>query len=592
MPEPSRLSQKSLTDWIPLVDTVRRYRFADLWADLPAALTVALFAIPQAMAYAMVAGVPPVHGLYAAVIACLLTSVFQSSQFLINGPANAMSVMLASNVALFAAGGDPLAMVLVLTVVAGLLQIGMGLLGLGTVTRFVSTPVLHGFAAGAGVYIVANQLPALLGLHGPLPRLQIGDLTLERTCVVQVIATATRLGDTHLASVALGFGTFAAIRLMRIAERRWKRRLPSTLLGLVLATVASELLRLGAGPAGPHRVQVVADIQHITRHLPSLTLPDLTLIPPTQLLGPALVLAILGTIEAIAIARTLADRSGHNFDPNQQLVAQGIGNMGAGLFGGIASTGSFTRSAVNFEAGARTRMSGVLAGVMVMVLVLAFGPLADRIPVPALAGSLVHVATILVDRKHLQRAMATTRADRFGLLVTFGAVLVLSHLEQALFLGIGISLALAMRRAHRVEVQRLVEGPDGELHEAPLGVPGDAPVTMLNVEGELFFAAVDQLESALRPFTHGGVLVLRMRSARNLDATICEALARLAEGTRQAGGHLVLCGIMPGAVETLRRAGLLGALGPDAIFPAEVEVYGASRKAMVRAHRLAGDRAP
>ncbi len=565
------------------MQTLRSYRREYLRGDITAALTVALFAIPQSMAYALVAGVPPVHGLYAAIVASVLGAAFGSSNFLIDGPTNAISVMLAANLGLLAGGGDPVAVMLAITVLTGVIQIAVGSLRLGSVTRFVSMPVLHGFTAGAGVYIVAGQLPAMFGFASTPPPVTIGGLALQSTCLTKILGTVLQLGETNLVALAVALGTFATIRGVRRYEKHSGQRLPATLIGIALATVACELLGLSSPELGEARVRIVADIQEITRSLPSLHMPNFMAVAPQRLLGPAAAIAVLGSIEAIAIARTLADRSGQDFDPNKQLVGEGVANVGTGLFGGLTSSGSFTRSAVNYEAGASTRLAGVLCGLFVALLLLAFAPAANRIPVPALAGSLLHVALILVDPRKIKTSMTTTRADRWGLLVTFAGVLLLSHLEQALFVGIAVSLAIVTRRAERVELHRLELGDDDELHESDWdGLHGDEPILALDVQGELFFAVVDSFERSLRPLTTGHVryLILRLRNARNLDSTVCEGIERLAQTMKGNDGCIVFAGVTMGTEGTLRRAGVIDSLGEGCLFPTEGRVYRSTRHAI------------
>ncbi len=579
-PEPNGVAK--LLAAVPLVQTLRTYERGYLRGDLTAALTVALFAIPQSMAYALVAGVPPVHGLYAAIVACILGAAFGSSNFLIDGPTNAISVMLAANLGLLAGGGDPVAVMLAITVLTGAIQITVGAFKLGSITRFVSMPVLNGFTAGAGIYIVAGQLPAMFGFPTKPPPLTLGGMELETTCLTKIVGTGLNLHETNLAALGLALGTFVIIRAIRWSETHTGKRLPATLIGIATATLACELLGLGDASAGAWKVKIVEDIQLITRTLPSLHLPDFTVVSPQELIGPATAIAVLGSIEAIAIARTLADRSGQDFDPNQQLVGEGVANVGTGLFGGLTSSGSFTRSAVNYEAGAVTRFAGVLCGLLVLVLLLAFAPLANRIPIAALAGCLLHVAIILVNPKKIKVSMTTTRADRWGLLVTLVGVLVLSHLEQALILGIAVSMALVTRRAHRFELRRLVF-EDGAFHECVLEGPQEGEeIAVFDVGGELFFAAVDSFERALRPFTTGGtkVLILRMRHARNLDSTVCEGMVRLADAMRKSGGQMIFSGVPKGTAGTLKRAGVIEALGEQSLFPTEGRVYRSTRHAL------------
>jgi SulP family sulfate permease len=260
------------------------------------------------------------------------------------------------------------------------------------------------------------------------------------------------------------------------------------------------------------------------------------------------------------------------------------------LVGGFASSGSFSRTAVNFEAGAVTRLSCILSGALTLVLVLVFAPQANMIPIAALAGTLVHVGFKLVDVGRLQSAYATTTGDRVVLLTTFAAVLLTEQLEHALFVGIGVSVYYALRRAEGFKLRVLSEAPDGTLREVAELDPSHAgEVTVLNLQGELFFAAAEVLQAELVRVleTSARFIVLRVQEAYNLDATTAAAIVHVAQRARARGGRLLLCGVRPGMHGTLERSGLLPTIGEDAIFPADRELLGSTRRAISYAHELA-----
>jgi SulP family sulfate permease len=339
-----------------------------------------------------------------------------------------------------------------------------------------------------------------------------------------------------------------------------------------------------------HRVSVVRDIEPLTRHLPSVQLPVFDLGVLRALIGPALAIALMGSVEAIAIGKTLATRAGHPFDASRQLIGEGLCNIGASLVGGFASSGSFSRTAVNYESGAVTRMSCVLSGVLVMILVMLCAPLANVIPIAALAGTLVHIGLKLVDVARLKAVFGTTTGDRVVLLATFGSVLFAEHLETALYVGIAVSIYFALRRAEGFKLRPLSVSADGNLSEVPEGeLDKVGDVLVLNLQGELFFAAADELQGELLRMldTSASVIVLRVQEAYNMDATTGAAIAHVAQRARKRGGRLLLCGVRPGMYGTFERAGLLAEIGQDAVFPAEREVLAATRKALRYARELA-----
>lgn len=574
---------------LPFLRTIRGYRGTYARRDLVAGLTVALFTIPQGMAYSLIAGFPPQAGIITSVAASILGAVFGSSEFLINGPTNAISVMIAANAALFAAHGDPVQMIILLTLMIGVAQVVTGALRIGSFTRFVSEPVLIGFTSGAGLYIVINQLPALLGLEKADLVKDIAGWAPPKAAVFDLVRVVLSLSGTKTATLILGVSTFAIVRLLQRLEPRLGRRIPAPFFAVAAITFAGWALGLGE-PDSLNRVKIVRDIQPLTRELPGLVMPTLDFGAMQAMAGPMFAIGLMGAVEAIAIGKALAAKAGHHFDASRQLIGEGLCNVGAALVGGFASSGSFSRTAVNFESGAITRMSCVASGVLVLVIVFLFAPVANYIPIAALAGTLVHIGLKLVDVGRLQAVYSTTVGDRVVLVATFATVLLTEHLETALFVGIAVSIGYALLRAEGFKLTVLVEGDGGSFIEAPHMSPADTgDVTVLNLQGELFFAAAEVLEKQLTRMLDDNTrfIVLRVQEAYNMDATTAEAIAHVATQARQRGGRLILCGVRPGMYGTFERAGLLKQIGKDAIFRAEGEILASTRAAAAYAHSLA-----
>jgi len=585
-------ARESAEPWLwrllPFMHTLAEYRVAYLRADFVAGLTTALFTVPQAMAYALIAGVPPTLGIATATVASILGAAFGSSEFLINGPTNAICVMVAGYASLFAALGDSAQALVLLTLMIGIVQVCAGLLRIGTLTRFVSEPVLTGFTAGAGVYIVINQLPSFLGI----PKTRIVDspwgLSLPHTAVFELLRVACSLQAVHWVSCAIALAAFAIMRGSQTLERRLGRRIPAGFIAVSLATLCVFWFELDRQDS-PLRVRVVRDIEPLTRQLPALMWPELSFTRARALLGPALAIGLMGAVEAIAVGKSLASRAGHMFDASRQLIGEGLCNLGAASVGGFASSGSFSRTAVNYEAGAITRVSCMVSGALTLLTVVTFAPAANRIPIAALAGTLVHVGIKLVDVARLKGLFSATAGDRSVLLVTFIAVLFVEHLEHALFLGVLVSFGYALRRAEGFKLRVLAETPEGSLREVAPDEPVPSDVTVLNLQGELFFAAAEELQQELLRVldTCSPFIVLRIQEAYNLDATTAGAIGLVAERARQRGGRLLLCGVRPGMHGTLQRAGFLPQLGDDGIFPADRELLGSTRRAIEYARSLA-----
>jgi SulP family sulfate permease len=579
---------------VPLVRTLRSYRAAYLRPDFIAGLTTALFTIPQSLAYALIAGFRPVAGLSTAVAASILGATFGSSEFVIDGPTNAISVMVAANAALFAAHGDPVQAIVLLTLMVGALQLIASLLRAGSLVRFVSEPVLTGFTAGAGLYIVINQIPSFLGIGKAAIPATVWGLALPKAAAFDLLRVSVALPATNGAALSIGAFTFLTIRVLQWLEKRVSFRVPANFIGVALATCLVAAAGLDTG-TGAHRVRVVRDIEPLMRAIPHLHLPRIDLKLMRNLFVPALSIAVMGAVESIAISKVLAGRARHPFEANRQIFGEGMANLGAALVGGFASAGSFSRTAANYEAGAVTRVSAALSGLLALLIVIVLAPVANRIPIAALAGTLVHVGLRLVDVGRWRAMFSTTPGDRAVLVVTFVGVLFVEHLETALILGVWLSLYFALRRAEGFKMQIMKFDEEGALRAAREGDPGgDSEVAVVNLQGELFFAAADEIQAGLLKLLDGSrarFVVLRLQEAYNLDATAAIALSKVAVEARGRGGRLVLCGVRPGMLGTLARSRAVDVIGRDAVFPHEGEMLASTRRASEFAHRLAAQAA-
>jgi SulP family sulfate permease len=420
------MGNKTLARWFSLPG----YGRALLRRDAVAGLTVATIAVPQAMAYALLAGVPPMYGLHTAIVVTALGSLFGSSAHLINGPTTAISLVVFGIVAGTGTGPDDpdrIALVAALAVLAGSIQIALSLLKLGGLGRHLPEAVLLGFMAGAGLLEGLAQIPTALGLR---PAGTGDDHLLGRLWL-----TCSRGGPVDLTSLTICLSAVALLGGLRWLSARLKVRLPEMLLSLALVSVFVGLL--GPAPAAGR-----VGLRYVESGLPTPRLP----LPPSgtvlhlgALAGGALAVALLGLAEAVAMAKALADRSGQQVDYNRQCLAQGLANLGGGLFGCLPGSGSLSRSAINYHAGAATRLSGVIAAAAVAVALWLFAPLLGRVPPPALAGVLLWTAWSLVDPRRLWGRLRSSRADAAVVLSTV-LVAVLGGIEFAVLAGIAASV--------------------------------------------------------------------------------------------------------------------------------------------------------
>ena len=530
------------------LEILRGYRPRHIRPDLVAGATVAVLAIPQCIAYAAIAGLPPTYGLYSAVVATIAGALWGSSRHLSTGPTNAISILVLSILTPLAAIGAPeyLIAASAMAVMVGVLCIAFGFARLGMLVNFASRSVLLGFTAGAGVLIAVGQLRNLLNID--IPR----SPHLWKT----VLNLATNLDQLHLTSLILGGVTVMVILVID----GFTRRLPGAILALV--GTGAFVAALGVDRLG------VAVVGEVPRAMPRVTEFSIGWMFEQDLFGPllmgALAVSALGLVEAISIAREIARQSGEHLDVNQELIGQGMANITAGIFSGYASSGSFTRSAVNFQTGARSQMSSVFCGLFILAGVLAFGPLAAYLPRASLAGLIMLIAYRMVDWRGVRRVMRGSRSETGIMVSTFAATLVVP-LEFAVLAGIILSLAIYIYNSSMPTVEPVV--PDENFHQ--FVVNPQAPVCpqlgIMRIQGSLFFGAATHVEDSLLANFEANpgqtVLLLRMHGVDRCDLSGIDVLEGILRMYRGAGGDLYLTNVRPSVRDFMRRTGFEHILG-------------------------------
>lgn len=580
----------SSSRWLPFTDL--RGAHPPRWgADLSAALAVTFLGLPQGIAYAMIAGLPPKVGLYAATLPVILGGLLRSSRFVVTGPTNAVSLLVGGAAAVLAAelGASPLQVATTLAFMVGVFQLSAGLLRLGAIVDYISGPVVLGYITGAGVLIGVGQLHELTATTAGEGRL-----------LGKVSGWAAGLGETDVLALGMGLGTVALI----LGLRRVAREIPGAIVAVVLGILAAALLDLPA-----RGLRTVADLSPIPAGLPPLTLPSLDGL--WLLLPAALAATVLSLVESSAVARSIAAKTGDELDADVEFAGQGVANLAAAFVGSYPVSGSLSRSALTHELGANSRLAGVLSGVFVLVLVLVAGPLLDLTPLPVLAGLLLVIAGDLVNLKRIRSTLRAGLGDGVALVATILGTWTL-RLDHAIYLGVGLSIVLFLRRARmlvsrelavdtrlRLREVRLDDDPhddneDDEEHARLEGCRRCPAVRILHLEGSLFFGAAGELRHVLDEVSRDPevrVLVLRVKRARDLDATGASVLVSLHRRLRAQGRHLLVVGMRQGMMERLERTGSAAAIGAENLFPTEAQWFRAMDRAVERALELAGDHA-
>jgi SulP family sulfate permease len=528
---------------IPALDSLRSYSPRSFRLDVQAGLTVAAIAVPQAMAYASIAGLPPQYGLYTAIVMTAIGALFDSSRQLINGPTNAISIALFSALAAVPADQKvPCAILMALLV--GVAQTGITLLRLGDLTRYISQAVIVGFTLGAAVLLILDQSKNLLGLPAAEQA--------SEHFLVRFGRTMAHVGEAKPWAVAIGAGTILVVMVLRQLGRRLRVQLPELLMAVL--TAAGLVWALGLSE------DQVRTIGEVPRSLPPFGVPEVTFDRLRELAPGALAIALLGLLEAIAMAKAIAAQTGQKLDINQQCLSEGLANVTGSFFHCFPGSGSLTRSAINQQAGAVSQWSGVFSAAAVAATVLLFAPVAGYVPRAALAGILMVSAVKLVNRKQLLYHLRATRFDLLIVLITAVSAVAVS-VEFCILIGIFLSFVLYVPRAAKVDLTELTLTPERVIRER---LPEDhacGRMLLYSLEGELFFGSAPDLGEHLATIERRAepgvrVVVLRLKRVRNPDAVCLVLVESFLARLEARGVTVLLCGVRDDLARVLRSTGL------------------------------------
>ncbi len=540
------------------------------WPDVLAGLTVAMVALPQGMGYAAIVGVNPLYGLYTAIVPAIIGALFGSSNHLITGPTNATALATASVLLAYAGQPDYVEYVFAVAVITGLLRLVLGLLRLGGMIRYVSHSVLTGFLAGAGILIVVNQLHSLLGLARPA-----GANTL--TIVADVVQ---RLSLSNPYALATGLLTMGLL----LAGRRWMVKIPAALLAIVLAGLFVHAV--GWSSRG---IVLIRDLGSLSEAVPTFHAPQVPLREQLALAVSAAPIALLSLVEAMSIAYTIMLASRQYIDPSREFVGQGFASLVGGFFHCIPSSGSLARSAVAYGSGARTRLAGVLSGGFVLLMLLLFSPYIGYIPVASLAGVVIVSAQRLVDYERLSLTWKSPATNRLVLGTTFISTLVLP-LHVAILVGTLLSIGVYLHESSNIRLSYLCPSASGGFEEHGLQrcLDDHPAIALVNLEGTLYFAAVDDLQNKLEEVLQADVrvLILRVRRFHLLAGAGISAFRRIFDRAKVAKAVVLISGVSDEFKQILESSELEGVVGRDQTFWASISLFESTQQALERASEI------
>lgn len=542
--------------------TVIKTRKSGWLTDLLAGITGAVAGAPQAMAFAIIAGVSPVYGLYTAIVSTIVGALTSSSVYMTIAPTNALALFVGTTVIRFDESSR-LERMVVLTLVAGGFQLVAGLLRLGDTTRFVSNAVMTGFLSGAGVLIILGQLHHLTGYEGES----------HGRLLAKTWDWLLHLDQSDLQTTLIGVS--ATVMIFALHHTRFKSI--ATLSALILSWIFIQL-------AGWDGVAVVRDMAAVSAGLPQPSLPDLRYVP--ELWTAALAIAVLSLVQSAGLSRNVPQPDGRLPDISRDFTGQGLANIVGSFFFNMPSGGSLSRTAVNISAGARSRMANVWAGVFVALILLVFGRWIEEVALAVLAGHLIVASMSLISLKQIRLVWEIGWAAQVAMGATFLAALLLP-LEYSIYIGVVLSLGLYLyTSSNNLEIKQLIPLEGGQFRAA--AVPGKLPdhdLMVLNVEGNLYFAAVNTLEHLLPAVGNAqkAVVIIRLRGNKYLGSTGLRLLERYAEQLEAQGGLLILCGVCEPVAGQLQRTGKMERFGRENVFLQGDVLLESTRAAVARA---------
>jgi SulP family sulfate permease len=543
----------------PFIAWFRLTTIETIKADFFAGLTGAIIVLPQSVAFATIAGMPPEYGLYTAMVIPIVAALFGSSFHLVSGPTTAISIVVFAAVSKYAEPGSAefVSLALTLTFLAGVYQLVFGLAKFGMLVNFVSHNVVIGFTAGAALLIASSQIPYIVGID--IPR---GEGFLNTWFDIY-----TGVGEFNIYLLIVGLGTLVTAIVVKILKPKFPNLLIGMLVGGLLAFYlggfTDSIKTVGAMPA----------------YFPPLSTPDFSLNSLKALAPEAFAIALLGLIEASSIGRSIATKSNQRINANQEFIGQGTSNIVGSFFSSYASSGSFTRSGVNFESGARTPLSAILAALFLMAIVFLVAPLISYLPLAAMAGVILLVAYNLIDFKNIKKTFTYSKSESVIFTATFLATL-LFELEFAIYLGVLLSLMLFIAKTSTPDVHTLAFGtPPGEgdrrlqsIRKAPLV---QCPqLKIIRIDMSIYFGSINHIQKQISQIVDNQRIyhILIVASGVNfIDLAGIEALLIENKRLKAQNGSLYFVAVKSTAFEFMEKVNFVNEIGRDNFFDSKAE---------------------
>jgi sulfate permease, SulP family len=523
-------------------------------ADFFAGLTGAVIVLPQGIAFATIAGLPPEYGLYTAMMTPIIAALFGSSRHLVSGPTTAISIVVFSAISHHATVGTPefVALALTLTFLAGVYQLAFGIARLGALVNFVSHTVVIGFTAGAAILIATSQMKHITAL----------DMPKGESFINIWIDLFNGIGDINLYVFLIAMVTLG----VAITARKMMPKSPYLLIAMIVGSLVAMFLK--------NYTDGIRLVGEIPAHLPPLSSPEFSMETIRMLAPEAFAVALLGLIEAVSISRAVATKSNQRIDANQEFIGQGLSNIFGSFFSSYAGSGSFTRSGINYEAGAKTPLSAIFAAILLMIIVLLIAPLTAYLPIAAMGGIILLVAYNLIDFHHIRQTLVFSKSETSILLTTFFATLFL-ELEFAIYLGVLLSLVLFLAKTSTPQIPTLSidVSPDGterkliNIQKKPLK---QCPqLKIIRIDMSIYFGSINHIQKRINQIVDNERIyhILIVATGINfIDLAGAEALVSENNRLKQYNGGLYFVGLKSSVYEFAAKSCFIKKIGNDRFF--------------------------
>ncbi len=550
-----------------IITTISNYKLKYFRQDLTAALGVAAISLPQVMAFALLAGLNPIYGLYTFIVSNILFFITGSSNYMIVGPTNMVSVTIASSLnAIGAVTPDNyLQFVILLTFLVGAFQVVLGLIKIGNLVNYISDTVIIGITTGVSFIIISGQLENLLEIEIPAG---------SGNVISNILNLINNIEQTNFYGLAMGIFTIIAVLLCK----KYFPRLPSYLAGVIAAIILVIIFDL-------HQYLVI--IGSIDASLPPLRIPRFDLQAFRILSSSALSIAILGFTQVLSIVKIMEEKTGEITDLNREFISQGFINMGGSFFSSFAITGSFSRSFTNVELGGKTRFTALMASMTVLISVILFSRLVSLIPISSLAAVVILVAVSMLDIEEILKCFSTTRADAITFLVTFTTTVLTPRLDFAIYVGVIVSAVIVLRNTSDINYSHLsLEEEEEEVftEEEDIEEVKEDDYIVINLSGTLHYNTAENLKEELtQSYLPEKVFVIRLRRVEDIDLTAVKELEKFVDRVQENGGEVILAGLNQQKREIFEQAGLLQKIGEENYYTEKENIFSSTKKAIEKA---------